>query len=94
MTSTAAALADAHRRAMATRPWSVDEFSALLQAPRVFLIGDATCFALGRIAADEAELLTLATDPDHRREGLARVALSAFHQAARDRGADAAFLEV
>ncbi|NKB27897.1 MAG: GNAT family N-acetyltransferase [Rhodobacteraceae bacterium] len=91
---TAAALALTHKRAMATRPWSTDEFSALLQAPGVFLIGDATCFALGRLAADEAELLTLATDPDFRRRGLARKALNAFHATARDRGATAAFLEV
>ena len=44
--------------------------------------------------ADEAEVLTLATDPDHRRKGLARACLSAFDAGARARGATTAFLEV
>ncbi|MDJ1007658.1 MAG: GNAT family N-acetyltransferase [Paracoccaceae bacterium] len=51
-------------------------------------------FALGRLAADEAELLTLAVDPAARRCGIGRGLLGQFEAEARARGATAAFLEV
>ncbi|WP_341211243.1 GNAT family N-acetyltransferase [uncultured Limimaricola sp.] len=76
------------------RHWSATEFSDLLAAPGTILSGDALSFVLGRVTLDEAEILTLATYPDHRRQGRARAALEAFHDAARAAGADTAFLEV
>ncbi|MBE0452686.1 GNAT family N-acetyltransferase [Roseovarius autotrophicus] len=90
------AFATAHARAFAEegRAWSADEFTALLASPLNFVTGDAHGFALGRVIADEAELLTLATDPDCRRQGRARACLSAFAAEARARGAVTAFLEV
>jgi len=93
----AATLATTHALAFAggsLRAWSADEIAALLASPHVFLTGDARAFALGRAVADEAELLTLATHPDHRRTGLARAALADFHAEAAKRGATRAFLEV
>lgn len=89
-------LAATHARAFAGqgRGWSAAEFAALLDSPHVFAAGDARAFALGRVIADEAELLTLATDPAHRRAGLARAALTAFEAEARTRGAARGFLEV
>ena len=89
-------LARLHARAFDghARAWGVDEFAALLDSPHVFLCGDARAFALGRVVADEAELLTIATDPAQRRQGLARACLSAFEQAALAHGATTAFLEV
>ncbi len=85
-----------HARAFAGqgRGWSAAEFAALLDSPHTFVVGDARAFALGRAIAEEAELLTLATDPVHRRTGLARAALSAFETEARARGAVRGFLEV
>lgn len=89
------ALEGLHARAVApARGWSAAEFAALLESPHVFAVGDARAAALGRAAAGEAELLTLATDPDHRRGGLARACLAAFAAEARARGATEAFLEV
>ena len=76
------------------RPWSAQEFASLLDSPHVFAVGDARAFALGRVIADEAELLTIATDPAHRLQGLGRATLTAFHDAARARGATSAHLEV
>lgn len=88
-------LAAIHAAAMILpRPWSVAEFASLLSFPGTFATGAAQAFALGRVILDEAELLTLATHPDHRRQGLARAALSAFETEALDRGAATAFLEV
>lgn len=89
------ALARLHARAFINpRPWTAQEFADLLTSPHVFVTGDTRAFALGRVIADEAELLTIATDPGHRRAGLARTTLNAFHQTACARGATTVFLDV
>ncbi len=91
------ALATLHARTFtAPAPWSAASFAGLLASPLVFLSADpqGRSFALGRVIADEAELLTLATDPGARRLGLARARLEGFDAAARARGAVTAFLEV
>lgn len=51
-------------------------------------------FALGRVVSDEAELLTLAVDPDLRRRGLGLDLLSRFETEAARLGAAQAHLEV
>ena len=76
------------------RSWSAAEFEDLLASPFVFATGDARAFALVRVVADEAELLTIATDPAHRRRGLARALMEAWQAEAARRGATRAFLEV
>jgi ribosomal-protein-alanine N-acetyltransferase len=76
------------------RPWSAEEFASLLAQPSTHLSACAQAFALGRTAAGEAELLSLATLPYARRRGLARRHLAGFEAAARACGADVAFLEV
>ena len=90
------ALATLHGRAFAGqgRAWSADEFADLLNSPHAFAVRDVHSFALGRVVADEAELLTLATDPAHHRQGHASRVLAQFEAAASERGAARAFLEV
>jgi ribosomal-protein-alanine N-acetyltransferase len=93
--STPAELARLHAAAMTEpRPWSAEEFAALLALASTHVSACPRAFALGRIVAGEAELLTLATLPEARRQGLARRHLARFEAAACDRGAAAAFLEV
>lgn len=88
-------LARLHAAAMAPeRPWSASEFASLLGSPGAMLLGDGRAFLIGRVAADEAEVLTLATHPGHRRQGLAAALLDRFHAEALGRGAATAFLEV
>lgn len=88
-------MAALHARAMTTpRPWSGDEFRALLAFPGTFTVGDGTGFALGRVVLDEAELLTLAVDPGLRRQGLGRACLAGFEARAHALGAALAHLEV
>ncbi len=94
---TPAALARLHRAAFTTPPpWSETAFATTLADPRAFLLASpcARAFLIGRVVAGEAELLTLATHPAARREGLARALLDTFDAEARSRGATLAFLEV
>lgn len=89
------ALAALHARAFTVqRPWSSAEFADLLDSAFVFAVGSDAAFAMGRVIADEAELLTLATDPQHQRRGLGRMMLDAYHAQAVERGATRSFLEV
>lgn len=89
------AMAETHAAAFApSRPWRAEEFSDLLATPGCFATGDATCFALVRVIAGEAELLTIATAPEHRRQGLARARMANWMAEAAARGATRAFLEV
>ena len=76
------------------RPWTAEEFSDLLTNPFTQTVGDTRCFALFQVIADEAELLTIATQPAHQRQGLARKCMAEWHKAAQKNGASRAFLEV
>jgi ribosomal-protein-alanine N-acetyltransferase len=77
-----------------SRPWTAQEFAGLLDTAGVILMGDARSFLLGRLIADEAEVLTIATDPNFRRQGLAQGCLDAFLDALRKQQAASVFLEV
>lgn len=87
-------MAAVHAVASHERAWSEAEFAALLALPGVFAVGDARAFALVRVIAGEAELLTIATRPEHRRQGLAHRLMEQWHERAQAMGADVAFLEV
>jgi ribosomal-protein-alanine N-acetyltransferase len=68
----------------------------LVQAPDVAAlgVGSVTGFVLVRVAADEAEILTLAVVPDGRRAGRGRALMSAAEAYAVEKGALEIFLEV
>ncbi len=88
-------LAKLHAKAFsASRAWSATEFADLLKRKDTVLTGDADSFVLMRVVADEAEILTLATNPSKRRQGRARAALRAAEDAARGADVAALFLEV
>lgn len=74
------------------RPWSSAEFTDLLV--RGFLLTEGDAFLLGRVIADEAELLTIAVPPSQRGKGAAKRLVAAFLDQSRLRGATSAFLEV
>lgn len=80
-------------------PWSITDFASFLNDPNCFVLvcrdsTGLTAFALFRVAADEAELLTLATAPSARRQGLARKLLHDGLERARRHNAAQCFLEV
>ncbi|MFB2531391.1 GNAT family N-acetyltransferase [Paracoccus sp. p4-l81] len=75
-------------------PWSADQIGATLAAPGAFLLVEAQGFLIGRVIADEAELLTLAVAPPARRAGIGARLVARFLTASADKGAATAFLEV
>lgn len=88
-------LAELHARCFTVpRPFRAEEFADLLGAPASFLCAEPAGFAVGRAIAGEAELITLAVDPDQRRQGAGRRLVAAFLAGARHRGATMALLEV
>ncbi|MBS9715933.1 GNAT family N-acetyltransferase [Pseudohalocynthiibacter aestuariivivens] len=92
---TPAELAHIHALSFETpRPWDEKEFASLLKSRGVFLVKDEASFALGRVVADEAELLTLAVHPNERSVGLGRARLLDFEAQAKKLGAQKSFLEV
>ena len=81
------------------RVWTRQDMAGLLASPGVagwaLLSGGAAIgFALCRVAADEAELLTIAVEPNQRRRGAGRALLAAVTAHARAVGARSLFLEV
>lgn len=75
-------------------PWSASTFGDLLALPGVLLEVEADGFVLIRVAADEAEILTLAVRPAARRAGLASRLVAVASRQAAERGAARLFLEV
>ena len=95
----ASSLASLHAGCFADS-WSPQSMLDVLQAPGTFgfiaEISDAPPIglALARVAVDDAELLTLGTEPGWRRGGIARRLVTATLREARTRGAKRLFLEV
>lgn len=76
------------------KPFTAASFAGFLNSENYFLNTATGGFSLGRLVADEAELLTIAVDPIHRRSGIGRKLLVVFEHTAAARGASKAFLEV
>lgn len=91
-----------HREAfepMGERAWTRQDIAGLLASPGVAGIvlteGSSDIgMAIYRVVAEEAELLTVAVDPAHRRRGGGRRLLGAVIDAVRGDGARMLFLEV
>jgi len=92
----AAALAAIHHEAFPPgQRWGADAMVLQLELPGVFVLYDARgAMVMARIAADEAEILTLAVRPAQRRQGLARALLEEAARLCAAHGATTLFLEV
>ncbi len=82
-------------------PWSAEEVARLVADPATLAVaaldaanGRLRGFALARVAADEAEILTVAVDAAWRRKGVGRALLADALRRAANAGARAMFLEV
>lgn len=94
----AAVLTSLHAASFAA-PWGEGEFAALLMQPGVGgwiarAQDEPVAFILVRSAADEAEILTLAVQPAHRRRGFAADLVNEACRSLRAAGARRLFLEV
>lgn len=88
-------MAAIHARAMTIPPpWGVPTMVGFLSAPGAIFVHHDKGFALGRVIADEAELLTITVDPARQGRGLGRRCLRDFLSACRAAGASRVFLEV
>ena len=81
------------------RAWTRQDLAELIASPGVAGLllqvdGHDAGLAVCRVAADEAELLTIAIRPAHRRKGLARRLLATVIDHVRNAGARTLFLEV
>ena len=85
------------------RPWSPEEFAALIEDRHVFgyvarQVGNPKAtpvgFVLARLAAGEAEILTVAVQRNHRRHGLGWKLMDAVLRQLHADRAEALFLEV
>jgi ribosomal-protein-alanine N-acetyltransferase len=82
--------------------WGPDAIALMLALPGAFALcaeaeadaGGLQGFVMARVAADEAEILTLAVPPPARRRGLGLALMRAALAEAAARGARAMFLEV
>lgn len=95
----AAALHAESFAALGERAWTRQDLAELLASPGVTGLllqvdGQDAGLALCRVVADEAELLTIAVRPPHRRIGAARRLLAAVIDHARKSGGRTLFLEV
>jgi ribosomal-protein-alanine N-acetyltransferase len=91
----AGVLAAIHAEAF-DHPWDAAALADLLTAQGVFALVDPQQrgFILIRVAADEAEVLTLAVAPSARRRGLGRRLVEEGAERAAALGAESLFLEV
>jgi len=75
--------------------WSRDVMLLQLELPTTFgFVHSRQGMILGRVAADEAEVLTLAVKPGHQRQGIGAALLRAAMERAAGLGAVSMFLEV
>lgn len=92
--SDAAALSALHAASFSPG-WSTEAIASLLESPGCFaLCCRDRAFILLRAVLDEAEIITLATAPAHRRQGLAHSLLLRAVAACAARGVETIHLEV
>ncbi len=97
--ATAQDFAELHQEVFGRSAWSATSFASSLAAPGVAAIaarneGALAGFAVARICAGEAEVLTIGVRPDFRRKGVGLALIDAVEARAAARGAAAVYLEV
>lgn len=88
------ALAQTHTAAFDGAGWTTADFERYLDDPKIYIAGDATCFAVFRVIGPEAEVLTLATHPNVQGRGRATAMFNTAIAALQDRGVADIFLDV
>jgi ribosomal-protein-alanine N-acetyltransferase len=80
-------------------PWTMEQLGAAIDWPGAIALvaeddGGIVGYVLGRVIVDEAEILSIATTVERRREGIGRRLLGDIMAVMTERGAHAVWLEV
>ena len=86
-------LAKLHKECFPEKNWSANEFSEL-QKSGCEIIASENSFIIWRVAADEAEIITIGVRPSARRGGAASALVAVMENAVRNKGVKKIFLEV
>ena len=89
-------MARIHTACFPDRPWNVETLVGFIDRPGTHLVTDPDQrgFLLAQVMAPEAEILTLAVDPEARRQGVASRLLSRLASELQTAGVAKLFLEV
>jgi len=86
-------LANLHALCFPNKPWSADDFRDLKQSGCEIIMSQ-NGFIVYRIAADEAEIITIGVNPETRRSGIASAMIGIIKKTLKSQGVKKIFLEV
>lgn len=86
-------LANLHQKCFPNKPWSADDFRDLKNSGCEIIMSE-NGFIVYRIAADEAEIITIGVNPDFRRQGIAAAMVGIIEKTLKNQGIKKIFLEV
>ena len=86
-------LSNLHKKCFPTKPWSADDFRDLKNSGCEIIMSE-NGFIVYRIAADEAEIITIGVNPDFRRNGIASAMIGIIEKTIKNQGIKKIFLEV
>ena len=86
-------LANLHQKCFPNKPWSADDFRDLKNSGCEIIMSE-NGFIVYRIAADEAEIITIGVNPDFRRQGIAAAMVGIIEKTLKNQGVKKIFLEV
>lgn len=86
-------LSNLHKKCFPHKPWSADDFRDLKKSGCEIIMSQ-NGFIVYRIAADEAEIITIGVNPDARRGGIGSAMLGIIEKNCKDNGVKKIFLEV
>lgn len=86
-------LSNLHKKCFPNKPWSADDFRDLKKSGCEIIMSQ-NGFIVYRIAADEAEIITIGVNPEMRRNGIASAMISIVEKSIKNQGVSKIFLEV
>ena len=86
-------LANLHKKCFPKKPWSADDFRDLKRSGCEIIMSE-NGFIVYRIAADEAEIITVGVNPEKRRLGIASAMIGIVEKTTKSQEVKKIFLEV
>jgi len=86
-------LSNLHKKCFPNKPWSADDFRDLKKSGCEIIMSE-NGFIVYRIAADEAEIITIGVAPEMQRQGIASAMIGIIEKTIKNQGVKKIFLEV